>query len=650
MSRSVNADAQGDPDRLAPNRQRRGPSAWVATAVLALLLSWLGVLWVTYASIVFRTAQVGESVPPLPAVATLLFLVALRPVLRRVSERLALTQQQIVLVYAFTTITTTFPFVNGVRNIFELGTLPSYGSVNDRMLDVVRPHWPNWIAPQDADVCRYLWQGSPTQDVPWGHWLVPLLCLGAALVLFHTITGSLLAFLYPRWSREERLGYPVADLGLRLTEEGEGLGSQLLRNRVFWWGLVGGMLFNVPWIIPALRGGLVPPIYTSLHEFLPEGPWRAGYTWYIRYNPIVLGLGILVPTDVLWTIWFGTLMLKLEAVFLAFRGHDWGTTFHLAGRQGLGGCIAIAALMLWSIRRPLLDALWGRKAKSPGDETPPGRGTLLALAGSTALLVAWMIAAGMAPWLAFALVLMLVGSITVVARIRAQVGVPILYFHVGDARSLIFLLGGALVGATGDRSVTAMVAFSFLSIATYLVPYQADGFRLAERTGVGWRKWLLISLAAVVVGFAMSSVSHLSAYYQYGNERMMGWAPNTFRITSIVVGTQPDTLEPARWAAIGTGFLMAVVCIVLQRQFTWWPFHPVGFVVACAIGGFVFGMLVISWLVKTLALRYGGQKAYEQVRTFFLGIVIGHFFVASVWGLLGVLRYSPCQAYKIGFW
>ncbi len=41
--------------------------------------------------------------------------------------------------------------------------------------------------------------------------------------------------------------------------------------------------------------------------------------------------------------------------------------------------------------------------------------------------------------------------------------------------------------------------------------------------------------------------------------------------------------------------------------------------------------MLIGWLVKRLVLRYGGTRLYRQVLSFFLGLVIGDYAVASLW-------------------
>jgi len=643
-------------DLSIPQSDAVGPApiSWPRVLGLSILFSAIGSLWITATEIVFRSAQVGEAVPPVPAVATLVFLLLLRSVLRRTTRGRPLNNAEILAVYGFTTISMTVGFVNGFRQIITLGTAPYYVDQNNVVIQLVRKHWPHWIAPRDASVVKWLWQGSPGGVVPWGAWLFPLLSIGALFVLAHIMFGSLFGLLQRRWLHEERLAYPVAELATSLVE-GERVSqfretsSRLIRSPMFRLGLLGAVLFNLVWIIPALRpAATVTPQYTDLNTFLPEGPWRAGYIWFIRYNLAALGLAILVPTDVLFTVWFSTLILKAEAVILALFGHEWSTTFLLAGNQGLGGYVAEAIFLIWSARRSL--RLF-RKLRSGPDVTFgwSDRVWLGLFAASATSLLAWFIASGIPVWLSLSVLALLIVRVLIVARIRAQVGVPILYFHVGDARSIVFLFGGSLIAATGERSIAAFTAFSILSISAFLAPYQSDGYKLAETSRLGGGRWMALSVLAVAVGFVFAAVTQLYAYYTRGGE-ILGWGTDAWPVASVVGGVIPANMEASHWPSMAVGFVTTSALILAQRVFTWWPLHPVGFLVGCAIGGYVFGPALIAWGAKVLSLRYWGLPGYNRTRELFLGLVMGHFGVATLWGLLGALNFEPVKRYIIGFW
>jgi hypothetical protein len=55
---------------------------------------------------------------------------------------------------------------------------------------------------------------------------------------------------------------------------------------------------------------------------------------------------------------------------------------------------------------------------------------------------------------------------------------------------------------------------------------------------------------------------------------------------------------------------------------------------------------MLVWMIKTLILRIGGMRMYRKLIPLFLGIVIGHFFVAGVvWGSISI--YNEMYRYYV---
>ena len=640
--------------------------------LLGIIFAALGIFWDNLSTLVFRTGFLGESVPPIPAFVGLLVLIPLRPVLAGVFRRRGYSEADLLATYGFLTLATTVCAVNGIRAIVDLAAIPYYGDANDAMLNYVRPYWPAWFAPADKTVIRHLYQGAPAGQVPWGQWLVPMACIGGLLALMTVATVSLYGLLARRWRDEERLAYPLAELAVSMVRGEDpgapGAARSLFRTPLFWLGTVGAVTFNLIWIIPAcFATGPIPPAYTNLNALFPPGPLQAGYTWFLRYNPVPLGLGVLVPSDVLFSTWASTLLFKAESVGLALCGAPWSTTYFLAGRQGFGGYLVEAGFLLL-LARPLLRgavrALLGEKS------SPQARleGRFLFCLVVAALGLVWIMAANQMPvWLAVALVLMLLILPLVNGRIRAQVGVPIIYLHGGGAleatRGLLFILGGRIIGSAGPAGVTAMVVFSCLYLTTLIAPYQADGFRLVETTsrdgalrspgapsvGAARARWAVLAVLGVVAGVAIGMPLHLGIYYRFGGEYLK-WAPSSWGIATIVKDVQPLNPSPSQWLPATVGAATMLLYIAGQRVAATWPLHPIGFITAGAIGGYVFGQFLLAWIIKTLALRYGGRTAFMRVKEFFLGMVIAHFCLASAWAVMGMLQFEPATRYLFAFY
>jgi hypothetical protein len=83
------------------------------------------------------------------------------------------------------------------------------------------------------------------------------------------------------------------------------------------------------------------------------------------------------------------------------------------------------------------------------------------------------------------------------------------------------------------------------------------------------------------------------------------------------------------------GVVFTLFLAAMRTHFVWWPFHPVGYVVAGSFGLFRLWLpIFLTWLLKSLLLRYGGMEAYRKARPFFIGLIFGEFSAAFARTLL----------------
>jgi len=631
-----------------------GPGGWAVTLVLSVALSVVGAYWLRWVTMPDLVAGLCEAIPPVPAVAVLILLIAVRGLVRALGSRFKMTTVQIVTIYAFVSVSVPIGFVNFYRQVLNKLTAPTYGT--QPALSELKNYVPGWLAPTDEVVVTHYWEGSPTGAVPWKEWLIPLLSIGGTILVFYVVIICMLRLLHRRWSSEERLIYPIAQLALSMVEEGEGGGSggSIFRSPVFWVGGATALAFNLIYIIPALHPGWpVPPVYIQVSNYLVDPPWNAAGLWQLRLNPVVFGLGFLVSTDVLLTIWTGFLVLKFQAIFLNSLGVPVKALSGIEYQQGLGAYAAVAILTLWAARHHLLRAirrLLPGSARIESDEA--GRWTVVLLVAGIGGLLWIMMHAGMVLWLAVAfLVLLLVRSL-VLARIRAQTGVPQIYLHVAEPNHMVWLIGGAALAAAGMRSIAALVLMSFVVSATYLVPHHADAFKLAERSGLGVRRWAFLAVFAAIVGLIVTNLTHLPAYYRMGAVNIVGWQISGLEghaRSFLMPAAQGAPVEKFKVAMAVTGFLTTCV-LSYFRGFHWFPFHPAGYVVACAIGYRVWAPIFLIWFIKWTILRYFGGRLHRKAKIYFLGLVIGQFALATIWGILAMTGWPPTERFHFAFW
>jgi len=70
----------------------------------------------------------------------------------------------------------------------------------------------------------------------------------------------------------------------------------------------------------------------------------------------------------------------------------------------------------------------------------------------------------------------------------------------------------------------------------------------------------------------------------------------------------------------------------MRQQFLWWPLHPIGFVIGPVwLMDSLWFSIFIAWLIKKIILKYGGARAYEKSKYFFLGLPLGYYTCAGIW-------------------
>ena len=94
----------------------------------------------------------------------------------------------------------------------------------------------------------------------------------------------------------------------------------------------------------------------------------------------------------------------------------------------------------------------------------------------------------------------------------------------------------------------------------------------------------------------------------------------------------------------GFGFVMFLAAM---RRFLWWPIHPVAY--PLILLDYTVRMMwinfIIAWLVKWVALKYGGLRLYRSLIPLFTGLLLGEFIVGGIWSLIGILSNVPVYAF-----
>jgi hypothetical protein len=621
-------------------------------AVLALALLILGALWIRQAEVIALVTQIAESVPPIPALAALLFLVALNGLSRRFRRKSLLSAPQTLMVFSFLAVSLAILGPGIARFLFANLTAPFYfASPENNFADLLR-YVPPWFVPKDPGVIRGFYEGS-RHGVPWAAWL-PSLSLWLVFLTLLWLTLLCLTILVRRqWMENERLSFPQLYLPLQIAEEK----GSFFRNPIMWMGFGLSAAYDLVNIAHALWPW-VPSLAMSfpLGDAFVQKPWDAlkGMTLYVR--PEMMGLGYLVSLEVSFSVWFFSLLIRAEGVAGRAIGLD-VPGFPFPQEQGIGLYVALAGLLLWGVWKA--GRLRGDIGRTP-EEKRALRERNLALAGLLAGfcgMVAWMRVAGLALWIGALFFALILAVALVYCRIRAETGVPLIWgFPFGQHFDFILNLAGSHgMTMAGSGSLVVLTNLAFLSRGYFpeIAAYQLETIRLGEVTGEKRSRVYAWMIAAVPAGFAVSFVLLLVTYYARGAANVGLWGTwAAVPLFEQAVSISHNFISP-KWdalAASGIGFAAAFALTGLRWVWLSCPFHPLGYAMATSYGDLFWGPFLIVWALKWAILRYGGNRLYTRLIPGFLGLALGHFFVAgALWGAFGAYLPEALPGYQVWF-
>ncbi len=266
--------------------------------------------------------------------------------------------------------------------------------------------------------------------------------------------------------------------------------------------------------------------------------------------------------------------------------------------------------------------------------------------------------AGMAAWVAFVYLLLVLAVALVYGRLRAEAGVPLVWLfpYYMQKQVLLFTFGSQPFLASGATTMPTWALFTFLARGYFpaMTGYQVEGMELARRAQINPRRLVFAVCLAVGVGFLIGWYNHLTPFYHYGAQNLRGiwgtWIAQPEYKAAAEYPNTPRHPQFPRIYATATGGLVVYLLWALRLQFAGFLLHPLGFAMTCSYGSLIWFSFLVVWMLKSLALRYGGMAFYRRLVPFFLGLALGHFAVAGImWGLMGGWAGDAVQGYSVFF-
>jgi hypothetical protein len=569
-------------------------------------------------------------------VVFLLFWVALLGFLLR--RWFALSSASFALVYATLMVATVIPtmgfggyFIPLIAGVFY------YATPENDWQSLLWDHLPDWAAPRDLQAIRGLFEGiGADQPIPWALWTTPLILWGLFMFAFFLVSLGCISLVHHQWSREERLVYPLAVVPTLMVESFDRPAQSFLRSKLLWAG------FLLAWSMPTLN------MLDRVFDFEALGhvgiPATSIYIRQLNLNYTVytdlltVGLSFLVNLNVLFSVWFLHLLVSLEEALLGYAGvglplptqpHGAGSV--LLANQQIGSLLFLVLSSLW-LSRDFLRRQWRLIAApdpaSSANLLSPRLSALLGLAGLL-YMAGFLWATGLN--LGWALLFLLVGLLVFfgTARLLAQTGIGRLRAAYSIPPLLTNNLGTAPFGSQGLSAMGLSFVWS-ADIQLFLMGTLAHAFKVCEeaRPKISGRKLLFFLTAAVIVSLATTVLCYVWLgyrkglihgyiwYYVMSPNYHWGWVVNTIN------NPHPPQFLATFFLFLGAG--LAALLSFANHHLAGWPLHPAGLAVALTntVSGDWFGIF-LAWLIKSVALRYGGIVLYRRLRPFFVGLILG---------------------------
>jgi hypothetical protein len=281
----------------------------------------------------------------------------------------------------------------------------------------------------------------------------------------------------------------------------------------------------------------------------------------------------------------------------------------------------------------------------------PPRTALLGLIGCSAVIIAWLWAAGMTPPVALLEMggYLLVQGL-VMGRAMAEGGMLMAEGSFTPTDLYGAFAPRAALGA-GNLTVLAFTEAMFTRDLRGM-PFSGflDGQKLGEGVGLNLRRLVPVFAAAFVLTLALAIPLHLWLPYRRGAVTMYSY---TYRSNAtqfwrenapLMRGDMSYRPQAGGWLLVGAG--VCALLALLRMRFYWWPLHPLGYAMSASWTVIVFWFpMLVAWLLKLLTIRYGGMRLYATVRPFFLGMIFGEFTLATIWTLISILWDTPVPSF-----
>ena len=522
-----------------------------------------------------------------------------------------------------------------------------YASGENDWVNQIHPYLPHWIAPYQLDGLQNFFEGSASgaSDALWKIWIQPFVSWLPLLVAIHLATLCMMVLLRRQWAERERIIYPLVQVAGPMIQDDErsSLLKPFFRNPVMWCG------FALPFAVGILQGLNAYFPYFPDVQLRTSLPLPGNVSMSIIMSFVALGFFFLINLEVVFSLWlFSLLNLVQKGIYntlgIAHKAEPalsvWSYDLPSLVHQSMGAMIVLVLGGLWVAREHLWHvarrAFCNAADVDDSDEIISYRGAVVGLLVGVGVMAFWLWLSGIPPLGVFAFLFFVFIVFVALTRVVVEGGVAMLYTPLVAPDAALSALGTSFFGHSGIVGLTFTRIWAN-DIFNFAMPHCANGLKLSEQIQGSRRPLFWAMLLAILLGLigAISMLLYLS--YTYGavnmSDRHFVWLAQyvfEYAAARIAAPLGPDW---SGWLHTGIGGLVMGFLMVAQRQWVWWPLHPLGYPVSSVFSWMAFNAF-LAWLLKCLILKYGGPRLYHAARPFFLGMILGQFAIYGVFWLI----------------
>jgi hypothetical protein len=545
--------------------------------------------------------------------------------------------------------------------------------------------FPEFMIPS-ANLVKQIIAG--TTIIPWIDW-IPFISFWSLLnILFAFYFISIASIFRHQWIDLEKVPFPHTMPAYELIRNAHtqtaGKRSSF-RNKPFIIGIIAGLAFQMPitmtamfpWF-PDIFGWRVNTCATGTWYVTAENP-LAGIVGLTNLNkhPMVMALSYFVPLNILLSsLIFWIIYIVIVQITFVMGNYT--------GLETLGGCgrtwctpspnidpplrLALVSNVGGNIGLVLFYLILNRKYVVSTFRVALGKGELHEFESEEPMSykIAYLTVA-----VSFILItiLFMVSGISLSAAILIPISAFIFWF------AQVRIVGLAAVPTRGNRfgsffhrsllwpdaptPMTRDCALSTHFARNWGADTPSDGwpglwtgfmsYRMANLTGTNNGNVLKVLLVSTIIAATMTHVAFVWVGYTFSVSRLPAISGYTgadvygscYSPDSII--RYPSTGKPLEWMPnVVVGLVIVGLLSFLHARYISFPLEPIGFIITLSDGN-LWGMSLpffVAWIAKTLTLRVGGSKAYEQYGVPAAGgVVIGTLIVSLLGGAGMIVRF-----------